>query len=94
LQSELKLTLNFNKTKIINLNKNKVFFLGANILKAQHTICRKIKRTETFKNKKITSKISQRNAKSIRFEAPLDKIRFQLTQAGFINHNRPNAKTI
>jgi len=95
LDGSLHLTLSPNKTKITNLNKDKALFLGANILRGQHTKFKRIKRVVSLRDKsRMINKINQRTTKGLIFEAPLDRIKSKLTQAGFITYARPNPKTI
>lgn len=81
--TDIGLTLNKEKTKITNLNKDKVMFLGTYIFRSHH---------QRFTMMNIGAMI--RLGLGIRMEAPLDKIRDKLTSAGFIQDGRSAPKFI
>jgi hypothetical protein len=78
----LKLSLNEGKTKITNLRRDKVFFLGTEIYRSRH------QKYHTFKKR------LRRSIKRLRFDAPLRYIRRKLTYAGFIRGNLPHPKFV
>jgi group II intron reverse transcriptase/maturase len=80
---EIGLTINQEKTKITNLNKGRVLFLGTNIFRS--------KVTNLGKNKHIRGP-KQRLNKQLRLTAPLDRIRMKLTQVGFIKGGKPHPR--
>jgi group II intron reverse transcriptase/maturase len=73
LAERLKLTLSPEKTLITNARHERALFLGVKICKKTHQTFTKI---GSFK---------RRNGIDIRLEAPLDRIRRKLTEAGFVN---------
>jgi hypothetical protein len=70
------------KTKIININKNKVLFLG--------TV---IKRSHLYKYREGTAGI-RRLKKLLLLLAPLDIVKRKLTEASFIKRNKPHPKFV
>nr|QTG38659.1 hypothetical protein [Ganoderma sp. TQC-2021a] len=81
--SELGLTLSQEKTKIANINNEKVLFLGTLISRSKH-------RRFTMMNVGTTRRLGL----GIRLEAPLDRVRRKLTDAGFIKEGIPSPKFI
>nr|YP_010977144.1 hypothetical protein UYH45_mgp21 [Daedalea dickinsii]WNZ34349.1 hypothetical protein [Daedalea dickinsii] len=80
---EMGLTLSKEKTKITNINKDKVLFLGTSISRSHH-------RRYTMMHVGTTKRLGL----GIRLEAPLNRIRQKLTSAGFIKNGVPNPKFI
>jgi len=72
LKEELKLNLSEEKTLITNARKDRALFLGTVIGIGEH---------QTFNH---TFGYASRNAKTIRFEIPKQRIEKKLTEAGFI----------
>lgn len=81
--NEMGLTLSKEKTKITNINKDKVLFLGTSISRSHH-------RRYTM----MHVGTSRRLGLGIRLEAPLDRVRQKLTSAGFIRNGKPYPKFI
>ena len=81
--NEIGLTLSKEKTKITNINKDKVLFLGTLISRSHH---------RRFTMMKIGT--SRRLGLGIRLEAPLDRVRQKLSAAGFIKEGNPYPKFI
>jgi group II intron reverse transcriptase/maturase len=81
--SEMGLTLSNDKTKITNINKEKVLFLGTTISRSQH---RRYTRMQVGTTRRL--------GLGIRLEAPLDRVRQKLTDAGFIENGKPHPKFI
>ena len=79
---QLKLSLNEEKTKITNLSRDKVFFLGTEIYRSRH------QKYHAFKKK------LRRSTKRLRMDAPLRHTRRKLTDAGFIRGNLPHPKFV
>lgn len=78
------LKLNEDKTKITNINKDSVLFLGTRIKRA---------RRRTFSRVKSTSAI-KRNPLRLRLEAPLDRVDKKLREAQFLKENKSQPKFI
>lgn len=95
LKSTLKLDVSPDKTKITCLNKDKALFLGALISRSHHEIIKRTsRRVNTSTEAKAIRTIHMRAGKILRFEAPINRIRDKLTNAGFIRKSRPNPKNI
>lgn len=76
---DLGFTLSESKTKITNLNKSKVSFLGTNIFRARST---------TFARVKVGNvNILRRNSRKLRLEAPMNAIISKLHEANFMRSN-------
>jgi hypothetical protein len=75
------LTLSKKKTKITNINADKVTFLETDIKKSKYVKISKIGEYEVTKRK-------------LRMEAPLLRIKFKLTSEGFIKNNKSYPKFI
>lgn len=90
------LKLNEEKTRIININEHKATFLGTGISRAK---CSKFVRTRTIKRfddqslgiKRLATK---RNPRRLRMEAPLQKVKSKLTEAGFIKEGKSYPKFV
>jgi group II intron reverse transcriptase/maturase len=82
----LELQLNQDKTKVTNLGRNKVLFLGANIFRARH------QKYHQFVHKGLRA--LRRSTKRIQFYAPLDRVRAKLRNAGFLRADKPHPKFI
>ena len=78
----INLTINESKTKITNINSEKVLFLGTKIFRATHRDFTRIGKYRMLKRMKL----------KIRFEAPLDRIKAKLTSAKFIRNGKSNPK--
>lgn len=74
------LTLNETKTKITNLNENKVMFLGTTIHRG--------------KEYSKQNGILQRNPRKIRLQAPITKILSELKEAGFMKNGKSSPKLV
>ena len=82
--NEMGLTLSETKTKITNISATPALFLGTNIKRAaEHSYAR------TSHNNYL-----KRNSKKIRMEAPIDRIKKKLEEAGFIQSGTPVPKTV
>ena len=81
--NEIGLTVNKDKTKITNLNKDRAFFLGTNIFRSRVT--------KKGPNKQLDSS-TQRYNRQLRLTAPLDNIRNKLRQAGFLLGKKPTPR--
>ena len=79
------LTVNPDKTKITNLNKDRAFFLGVNIFRSRVT------KTTPSGNKQNPS-AKQRQNKQLRLTASLDRIRSKLKGAGFIKGGKSHPR--
>lgn len=79
---QLKLRLSEEKTKITNLKRDKVFFLGTEIYRSRH------QKYHAFKKR------LRRSTKRLRINAPLRHIRGKLKHAGFIRGNLPHPKFV
>jgi len=79
--TDIGLTVNNIKSKIININTDKVVFLGVNILRARH-----------IKYSRKSSLSKQRQNLEIRMTASLDRIRNKLTESGFIKEGKPSPR--
>lgn len=82
---EINLTINEDKSKITNLNKDKACFLGVNIFRSKVT-------KYAFKGTAEFGFHKQRLNRQIRMTAPLHKIRKKLTEAKFIKNNKANPR--
>lgn len=80
----LMLRINEKKTKISNLNKDKILFLGTLIFRARHQ-----KYHRYGKNK-----VKRRSVKRIQFHVPMERIKSKLTSGGFWRNNKPYPKFV
>lgn len=102
----IKLNLSESKTKITNINDDKVLFLGTTINRSKHTkyvktkMIKKLgsktnetdhKETEEEKDKGLALK---RNPRRLRMEAPLLRIKAKLREAGFMKENKSYPKFV
>lgn len=95
LASTLGLTLSPNKTKVTCLTKDKVLFLGAHILRGKISHTKEARRKVMMASGELKSKgLTQKRGMLLRLEAPIQRVRDKLTQAGFISQGRPNPKTV
>jgi len=76
--TEIGLTISESKTKITNINTDKVVFLGVNIFRAKH-----------IKYSRKSSSAKQRQNLQLRMTASLDRIRSKLTMSNFIKYGKP-----
>nr|YP_010555452.1 group II intron reverse transcriptase/maturase [Ramaria cf. rubripermanens]UYR22200.1 group II intron reverse transcriptase/maturase [Ramaria cf. rubripermanens] len=80
----INLTLSETKTKITNINKSEVMFLGTKIYRAKHTKFVRIQRTSSVR----------RNSRRLRLDAPIIKILSKLHEADFMKKGRSHPKFI
>lgn len=78
------LTLSVSKTKITNISKDEVSFLGTRIYRAKHTKFVRISRTSSIK----------RNPRRLRLEAPISSILKKLHTAGFMEEGKSHPKFV
>jgi len=83
---DLKINMNTDKSKIINLNSEHTEFLGTRFRRFQHQLYVKSYEKGNF--------IKKRGARGIRFEAPVEEIRHKLASLGFIAKNKPSPRLI
>lgn len=81
-QKDLKLKVSDTKTKITNLNKEKVVFLGVNIFRSKHTKYYRRKRSS------VSSSYKQGQNLQLQFHVSLDRIRSRLAQANIYKTNQ------
>lgn len=81
---ELGLFLSFKKTKITNINSDKTLFLGTLISRSK---------ARSFSRVVATSR-KKRNPRRLRFEAPIQRIRAKLSEAGFMKYDKSYPKFI
>lgn len=80
----INLTLSETKTKITNITKSEVMFLGTKIYRAKHTKFVRIQRTSSIR----------RNARRLRLDAPIVKILSKLHEADFMKKGRSHPKFV
>lgn len=87
--STINFTLNAQKTKITNLNKQKAVFLGVNVFRSQHT-------KVTLRKKPFFEGgwYKQRNNKQIQYHVSLDLIRHHLANSSVFKNGKPHPKFI
>jgi group II intron reverse transcriptase/maturase len=78
------LTLSESKTKITNISKSEVIFLGTKIYRAKHTKFVRIARTSSIK----------RNPRRLRLDAPINKILSKLHNADFMRNSKSHPKFV
>ena len=88
--SAMGLTLNKTKTKITNINSDKLLFLGTVIYRALHPLHPKHLR---FSRLESTSSI-KRNPQRLLMEGPISWIKKKLSEAGFILNGKSHPKFI
>ncbi len=82
--SDMGLTLNKTKTKITNINSDKLLFLGTAIYRAKHPRFSRLESTSSIK----------RNPQRLRMEGPISRIKKKLSEAGFILNGKSHPKFI
>ncbi len=82
----MNLELNDEKTKVTNLGKDKVLFLGANIFRARH------QKYHGFSNK--GSRALRRSTRRLQFHVPLNRVKLKLKTAGFLRKEQSHPKFI
>jgi len=80
--SELGLNVSETKTRITNLNLESALFLGTKIFRSNHRRFSRIGNTRFLKRIKL----------SLRFEAPLDRIKKKLSEASFLKNGKASPK--
>nr|YP_010391192.1 hypothetical protein NDA36_mgp37 [Fusarium vorosii]QID45199.1 Reverse transcriptase (RNA-dependent DNA polymerase) [Fusarium graminearum]UPX02618.1 hypothetical protein [Fusarium vorosii]DAC73639.1 TPA_asm: hypothetical protein [Fusarium graminearum] len=78
----IELNLSDSKTKLTSINRDKVLFLGTNVVRAEHA---SFSRMGTYRR-------LRRNKLGLRLEAPLDRIKRKLTSASFIVNGKSAPK--
>ncbi len=78
------LTLSESKTKLTNLNKSHIFFLGTKISRARQTTFARIGR----------SRLLKRNSRKLRLEAPLKEIVSKLHKTSFMKGGKSHPKYV
>ncbi len=82
--SDMGLTLNKTKTKITNINSDKLLFLGTVIYRAKHRRFSRLESTLSIK----------RNSQRLRMEGPISRIKKKLSEAGFILNGKSHPKFV
>lgn len=80
--SSIELNLSETKTKLTNISAGKVLFLGTSIFRSRHL---------SYSRMGIVNRL-RRNKISLRFEAPLDRIKKKLHQASFLENGKSAPK--
>lgn len=81
---EMGLKLNEDKTRITNINEDKILFLGTHIRRAKRRTYSKVKKTSAIK----------RNPLRLRLEAPLERVDKKLQEAQFLREDKPHPKFV
>jgi hypothetical protein len=76
----IELRINKIKTRITNINKKKILFLGTNIMRSRHV--------------KYSGTEKKRQGRMLRFEAPIRKIRLKLASSGFMKKGKSHPRFI
>ena len=82
----MNLELNNEKTKVTNLGKEKVLFLGTYIFRARH------QKYHGFSNK--GSRALRRSTRRLQFHVPLNRVKLKLKTAGFLRKDQSHPKFI
>jgi group II intron reverse transcriptase/maturase len=80
----INLTLSVTKTKITNISKSEVLFLGTKIYRAKHTKYVRIQQSSSIR----------RNSRRLRLDAPIIKILSKLHNADFMKKGRSHPKFV